>query len=61
MSLENRFNIRPEVLVLKNSMVARLMELNMVSCRLREALMHMLKKADDLAKVTKIVNTVMAL
>ena len=60
-SLENRLSIRPELFVLKNRIVAWLIDVNILSCKFREARMHISKKADDRMRVTMIVNTVIPL
>jgi hypothetical protein len=46
-SFENRFNIRPDVLLIKNAIVARVILRNNLSCKLMEARKHILKNANE--------------
>ena len=57
-SLEKRLSMRPDELVLKNLIVARLMELNILSCNLLEAPIHAMKNEYDLTKVNTIVQII---
>ena len=57
-SLEKRLSIRPEGLLLKNLIVARLMERNILSCKFLEALIHAMKNENDLTKVNTMVEII---
>lgn len=58
MSLENRFKILPDGLVLKKRIVALVILSNMRSCNLFEATMQVLKKANERIKEMTTVATV---
>ena len=59
-SLEKRLSMRPDGLVLKNFIVARLIERNILSCKFLEALIHIVKNEKDLIKVNTIVKIMIA-
>lgn len=54
-SLENLFNILPELFVLKNLMVACVILVNMALCSLVEAFMQTMKKTKERMRVMMIV------
>ena len=58
MSFENLLRIRPDVLVLKNLIVARLIHRNMRSCNLVDAFIHVVKNATERVRVMTIVETI---
>ena len=58
MSFEKRLSIRPDGLLLKNLIVARLIERNILSCKFLEALIHAMKNENDLTKVNAIVEII---
>ena len=58
MSFENRLSTRPEELVLKNRIVARIMQRNIRSWSLIDDFIHIEKKENERMSVMTIVKTV---